>query len=96
MEIKIRQRAIHEKVATLQKKNAPLHTQLEYVKSRSNEHHSPICVPRRLTRQHKEYADAREDMKRASKQKFDRMKAKWGQSQNVVRTSSTRDLFAIS
>jgi hypothetical protein len=42
-------------------------------------------VSRRLSDKHKELHEAREAKKRATKQKFDKMKKKWQQSEELVR-----------
>jgi hypothetical protein len=48
---------------------------------------------REFTDMHHTYADTRDDKKKETKRKFDRMRTKWNQSERLVRCSiDSRDL----
>lgn len=83
------QRALHARVTKLKNRNAPAHTKLESVSFTLNIIGiCPHVMFSQLAAQHKTLEKRREAKKTASKAKFQQMKAKWSDSERLVRLYS--------
>lgn len=83
MEVKTRQRKLHEKVKKLKAKNEPAHALLKY-----DQLYYQFRIfwigGRKLEAEHKEYEKTREEFKKTALAKFNKMKTKWVASEKLV------------
>ncbi|KAG6836487.1 hypothetical protein H0H93_007586 [Arthromyces matolae] len=83
LEVKSRQRKLHEKVRKLKAKNEPAHALLKYRLPVFFFLSRPDLLSRKLETDHKEYEKTRDDFKKTAQAKFNKMKTKWVASEKL-------------